>query len=91
LERLSLLGIKNIYLSIHGYKDIHNDIVGDPDSFNKVLSIISNLRDNYPHIKLFLNYVVVRQNVDSIRETILALKAIKYLGLSIKFSFLEPE
>lgn len=91
LERLSVLGIKNIYLSIHWYADVHNDIVWDPDSFNKVLSIIANLRDNYKHIKLFLNYVVVRQNVDSIDDTIIALKQIKYPELSIKFSFLEPE
>jgi MoaA/NifB/PqqE/SkfB family radical SAM enzyme len=91
LERLSLLGIKNIYLSIHGYKEVHNDIVGDPDSFNKVISIISNIRDNYPNIRLFLNYVVVRQNVDSIEATIVALRELEFLGLSIKFSFLEPE
>ncbi len=91
LARLNGLGIKNIYLSIHGHKEVHNDLVGDPNSFEKVMSIIADLRDNYPHIKLFLNYVVVKQNVESIGDTVSALKELEYPWLPIKFSFLEPE
>ena len=91
LEKLHQLWIANIYLSIHGYQDIHNDIVWDPSSFDKVMSIIANIRDNYPDIQLFLNYVVVRQNVWSIDHTIQALIWLHFEWLSMKFSFLEPE
>lgn len=90
LDKLELFWIKYIYLSIHWFQDIHNKIVWDKNSYNKVVSIISDLK-NRKNIKLFLNYVVTKENIHSIDDTINDLIKIWYINLSIKFSMLQPE
>jgi len=91
LAKLHALWLEYIYLSLHGYQDVHNTIVWDPSSFEKVLSIVKNVTTNYQDIHLFLNYVVVANNVHSIEDTIIALRELHQKKISIKFSFLEPE
>ena len=90
LDKLDKLGIKNIYLSLHGFGDTHNNIVGDKNGYNKVVRIIKDLKQR-KHILLFLNYVVTRENVSSIEKTVSDISKIWYVWLGMKFSMLEPE
>ena len=90
LDKLDDLGIRFIYLSIHWFWNVHNKIVWDKNSYNKIISIIKNL-DTKRHVRLFLNYVVIKENVYCIEDTLKDLSSLWYQGLNIKFSILEPE
>ncbi|QFR39608.1 radical SAM protein [Candidatus Gracilibacteria bacterium 28_42_T64] len=89
LDKLFDLGIKNIYLSIHGYGTIHDDIVGCKGSYEGVIKIIGSLKKR-SFDSLFLNYVVISDNLSSIEDTLNGLLKTSYENLSIKFSLLEP-
>lgn len=90
LNKLDTLWIKNIYVSLHWYWDVHNKIVWDTKSYDKVTRVIWFLQHR-SHIALFLNYVVVQENLDSIHKTLESLIALWVGRISIKFSMLEPE
>lgn len=89
LDKLILLWIKNIYLSIHWYWEIHNNIVWDNNGFDKIIKVIQSLK-KYNEVDLFLNYVVTKENYLSINDTVDYLNNLWYEGLKIKFSILEP-
>lgn len=90
LNKLEQIGIKYIYLSLHWYKEVHNFIVWDNNSYNKIISIISDLQ-NRKSIKLFLNYVITKENIYSVNDTLSHLNDLKFNNLKIKFSMLELE
>ena len=89
LNKLDSLWIQNIYLSLHWYWDIHNKIVWDDKSFDKINTILSHMNKRR-HIKFFLNYVVTKENYNSISDTVQFLSSSEYPDIHIKFSILEP-
>lgn len=88
-NKLLDLEIKNIYLSIHWKEEAHNMIVWDNNWYNKVISIIKKIKKT-SSIDLFLNYVVIKDNINSINDTLNDLDNLN-LDLNIKFSMLIPE
>jgi uncharacterized Fe-S cluster-containing radical SAM superfamily protein/SAM-dependent methyltransferase len=85
--RLSAHRLKYIYLSLHGGSaKVHNAIVRS-DTFERSLAALKNLTGK--GLDLTINCVVVKQNVDHLREVVDA--CAPFTDAVLKFSMVQPK
>ncbi|MEM6961796.1 MAG: radical SAM protein, partial [Myxococcota bacterium] len=87
VDRLQSLGLKYVYLSLHGGSArVHNRLVR-ADAFEQSCGALSVLAGR--PIDVTVNCVVTRQNVDHLRE--LVDLVMPYERIRLKFSMVEPK
>lgn len=77
-------GLVFAHLSLHGKKEMHDNLTRDKGSFDQTMKAISNL-DKKCYI--LVNCVVNSVNVDSLKEVV---DLVKDFSLKLKFTFVEP-
>jgi MoaA/NifB/PqqE/SkfB family radical SAM enzyme/SAM-dependent methyltransferase len=89
LDELAGLGLRYVYMSLHGPDAAtHDHIVGDA-AFVQTLDAVRNLARR-PHIETTVNCVVVKQNVDRLRDVVDLLMDVGG-AFEIKFGCLETK
>jgi sulfatase maturation enzyme AslB (radical SAM superfamily) len=73
-EEIVNSGIKRFIVALHGEEDIHETITNVPGSYNQTIDGIRNLISMGADVRI--NYVVVKENLDSILPVIKTLTAI---------------
>ncbi len=84
IEELEKYNIKAIFFSIDSHRaEIHNRIRGVDGIFDKARNSIKLIKKKYPRIKIVINHVLTKENIDSLKEFI-------KLKEKVDFDYLNP-
>jgi MoaA/NifB/PqqE/SkfB family radical SAM enzyme/SAM-dependent methyltransferase len=86
VERLLALKLRYVYMSLHGGRRTHRAVVR-ADTFDQAIGALRNLTGK--GLDLTVNTVIVRQNVDHLREVVDAV--LPFPDAVLKFSMVQPK
>lgn len=85
-DSLILMGLREITISLDSYKaEEHDKIRGLPGMYKRIVSNLMYIRKQYPNLKLYLNFLVLPQNIDSLEKMISFSVKLGITGLNVLY------